>query len=101
MTRSDSETVFNEELRFWGGNMTNVARQTRYPMTVARRGRWMERLMREARRFFFPNAQGHCDTCHAEDVPVCREDTDEGWQECIGCAAQRFARREMRRAVST
>ena len=68
------------------------------PLTVARRGRWMDRLMREARQQFVANACGDCDTCHAENIPVYREDTDEGWQECIDCDARRFARKEMRHA---
>jgi Zn ribbon nucleic-acid-binding protein len=51
-----------------------------------------------AERFrYYANAQGECDACHgADSVPVYREDSEEGWQECERCDKAREARKAAR-----
>jgi translation initiation factor 2 beta subunit (eIF-2beta)/eIF-5 len=58
------------------------------------------KMSSHAERFrYYANAYGECDTCHTPDVPVYREDSDEGWQECERCDAARELRR-VRRALA-
>lgn len=46
---------------------------------------------------YYANAYGQCDSCNgAENVPVVREDNEQGWQECERCYKARLDRRMAR-----
>ena len=69
-------------------------------LTVERKNKIHARAAREATRHFsaLANTRGECDDCHCPDLPLIREDSDEGWQSCETCTGARAGRRAVRAA---